>query len=214
MIDPEGRSRRGPQMSATPHSTLANPDQRIADLERQLAECKTERDEARQRETPTAEVLQVINSSPGNLAPVFDAILQKAHSLCGASKGSLVAYDGQDFRSVATRGLSERYTALLRQPRGDAPASPLERLLRGERVVHIADIRTEDDPISRTAARLEGCRTVLLVPLCRDGALLGYITAYRQEVRPFSNKQITLLQNFAAQAGHRDGERAASDRDP
>src|ERR1700739_2169346 len=95
-------------MSAPPDSTLADPEQLIADLQRQLAECKAERDEALQRETATAEVLQVINRSPGNLTPVDDVILEKARSLCGVSIGGLMLYDGKQFRTVALHGLPEQ----------------------------------------------------------------------------------------------------------
>src|SRR5712691_2736395 len=94
-------------MSSTSGSTLADLQQMVADLERQLAECRAERDEALQRETATAEVLQVINSSPGDPAPVFDAILEKAHSLCGANIGILGTYDGEHLRAVATSGLAQ-----------------------------------------------------------------------------------------------------------
>src|SRR5215813_3454621 len=91
-------------MSATPDSTLANPEQLIADLQRQLAECKAERDAGLQRETATAEVLQVVNSSSGDLVPVFDAILEKALRLCGAAYGHVFRVQGDLGHALAARG--------------------------------------------------------------------------------------------------------------
>src|SRR5262250_675684 len=130
MICPKTGPRRGPQMSATPNRTLANPNQRIADLERQLAE-------AREQQAATAEILEVINSSPGDLAPVFEAILEKALRLCEVDIGTLWTYDGEMVHAAAIRGASSQLNEFLR--RGPyRPAQTQQRVLKGEHVVQIA----------------------------------------------------------------------------
>jgi len=163
----------------------------------------TEQREALEQQTATAEVLQVINSSPGDLTPVFDAILEKAHSLCGAARGAFIIFDGDRSQVATTRGLSERYVQILRESHQNpatSPAGPREQLLNGASFVQRSGPVILTGPIGRAGAELENVHAVLFVPLRRDGRLLGYITAYREQPSLFSDKQVAVLQSFAAQA--------------
>ena len=156
--------------------------------------------EALERQTATTEVLEVINASPGDLAPVFDAMLQKALSLCGAAFGQLVTFDGAVFRAAAWRGYEPGPVAT-----APSPGMALYQLVHGEQIVHIPDITADDvyrsgNPVRRRLADQYGGRTAIWVALRKDQELLGAFVIFRTEVRPFSDKQIALLQGFAAQA--------------
>jgi len=160
----------------------------------------TETREALEQQTATAEVLQVINSSPGNLAPVFDEMLEKALTLCDASFGQLVTFDGVGFRAAAWRGYEPGPSATI-----PTPGMALYRIVHGERVVHVQDITADDvyrsgNAVRRRLADEYGARTAIWVALKKDSAPLGAFVIYRTEIRPFTDKQIALLQNFAAQA--------------
>ena len=166
----------------------------------------TETREALEQQTATAEVLGVIYSSPGDLAPVFDAMLERAMRLVGAAFGIANTYNGKRFRTAALHrvppALAELWSSAPPKP---SPNSALTRLASGEDVVHIEDYSAyraykADEPRAKALVDVGGVRTYLAVPLRKDGELLGTIAAYRQEVRPFTSKQVALLQNFAAQA--------------
>jgi GAF domain-containing protein len=190
-------------MSVTGDSTLANPDQRIADLERELAECKAERDENQAEKEAMAEVLGVINASPGDLAPVFDAMLEKALHLCSSSFGFMADYDGEYVRVVAERGIPAELAEFHREPYRVVAGTPMYRFLQGEEVFHVVDAISDPSKVSprgQAYVDLGGARSFLAVPMRKDGGLLGCFLVFRQHVEAFSPKQIALLQNFAAQA--------------
>ena len=165
--------------------------------------------EALEQQTATSEVLQVISSSPGDLAPVFDAMLENATRLCEAKFGVLFRSEGDALRAVALHGAPPAYAEERRRlPMSrPGPMTMLGRALRTKQPVQIADIRDEPDgsdsgAISTGAklAKLAGARTTLAVPMVKERELVGAILIYRQEVRPFTDKQIELVSTFADQA--------------
>jgi len=175
-----------------------------AELQKKLAE-------ALEQQAATSEVLQVISSSPGELEPVFQAMLANATRLCEAKFGLLYRIEGNSARIISKLGIPQAFAEYLK--RGPhrpplnrvSPLTPMGRVIQSRQLVHLADYRTDQsyldrDPITVAAIELAGIRTLLVVPMIKNHALMGAIIIFRQEVRPFSDKQIELLQNFAAHA--------------
>jgi GAF domain-containing protein len=164
--------------------------------------------ESLQQQTATANVLRIISLSPGELEPVFNAIVEKAVTLCDATLGNLFLYNGEDFVSAAVHAASPTYAAARRPGlvvRHLHPEVPLNRITRTKELIHIADVRTEQayidrDPTFAEFVDVSGARTVLDVPMLKENELVGALVIYRLEVRPFTDKQIELVTNFAAQA--------------
>ena len=170
--------------------------QRTTDLTQRTAELT----EALEQQTATSEVLQVISSSPGELELVFKAMLENATRICEANFGTLFRLDGEALLPVAQVGTPLALIEAQRQvgPHQATPGGLLDRVIRTKQVVHTADRAADEIP--GLAAKFGGARSVVGVPMIRDDALIGALIIYRQQVRPFTDKQIELVQNFAAQA--------------
>ena len=197
----KARSHKAQTLKAARHSTSS-----AADQETKVARLTRELKEALEQQTATSEVLGVISSSPGELEPVFKTILANATRICEAKFGILWLTDGKGFRSVALHDVpsalaQERQRSPLYFP---SPATSLGQIVSTKQVVNIADVAAVpaffERPEARALVELGGCRSLITVPMLKEKSLIGAIAVYRQEVRPFTNKQIALLENFAAKA--------------
>jgi class 3 adenylate cyclase len=177
--------------------------QRTADLTERTADLT----EALEQQTATAEVLQVISSSPGEVEQVFTAMLEKAVRICGAAFGNIYRWDGNALQHVAGHNTPPAFAeARKRLPLGPTPGSVFERMISTKATVHVADLSAEQEYIERSipglvaAVELGKIRTLLVVPMLKENEPIGAFSLSRQEVRPFTDKQIALVTNFAAQA--------------
>ena len=187
------------------HKTSTRPSAAVGNLKDQLDRRTRELNESREQQAATLEVLKAISSSPGDLARVFDAILERATRLCEATHGHVWRFDGEWLHVAAVRG-DPQFVEWLHQHSTvrPAPGSAADRIVRGARFDHMADRREEsayrDNQTFRGLVDTGGIRASLCVAVRSDETLLGMINVYRQEIRPFTDKQIALVENFAAQA--------------
>jgi signal transduction histidine kinase len=161
--------------------------------------------ESLEQQTATSEVLEVISSSPGELQPVFQKMLENATRVCGANFGTMSLYDGDRFRNVALYNTPEEFAEELREPIRPHPKSGLATVARTHQAIQIEDLRTqppylEGDRAVIAMSDLAGARTIVIVPMLRENELVGTIAIYRREVRSFTDKQVDLVANFAKQA--------------
>jgi class 3 adenylate cyclase/putative methionine-R-sulfoxide reductase with GAF domain len=192
----------------TASKEATRPTSSAAGGEAEIARLTHELDEAREQQTATSEVLHVISSSPGDLQPVFETMVEKAVRICDAKFGNIYRWDGDALHLVATHNTPPAFAeARRRSPYRPGPKTPSGRVVATKTVIHVADLAADQGYIEQphvpehvAALELGGVRTVLLVPMLKDNELIGEFTLSRQEVRPFTDKQIALVQNFAAQA--------------
>ena len=163
--------------------------------------------EALEQQTATSEVLQVISGSPGDLQPVFAAMLENAARICDANFGNIFRWDGDALWLVATHNTPPAFIEHRRRvPFRPNQGNPIGDMLKANVAIHVADLARDEryiqksDPEVVAAVELGGIRTFVAVPMLKDEKLIGAVILYRQEVRPFSDKQIELVKNFAAQA--------------
>jgi GAF domain-containing protein len=176
-------------------------------LNKKVALLARERDELLEQQTATPEVLQIISSAPGELEPVFGKMLENAVRICDAKFGIIYRWGGEAMHLVAAHNAPPALVEVRRHsPLRPDPKTGFARVVASKTVVHIADAAAlptyieERNPVAVAAVEIGGIRTILLVPMLKENKLIGAFTLSRQEVRPFTDKQIKLVENFAAQA--------------
>jgi len=186
-----------------PHADL---EQQLENCRRDLAEAREHLSDALEQQTATSEVLQVISSSPGELEPVFQALLENATKLCEASYGVMWLCEGDAFRGAAFHGdLPAAFIEQYGTPFRPSPETALARVASTHMPVNIADTHeyrayVDGNPFAVAAVEIAGIRTFFAVPMLKENELVGAIAIYRREMRPFTDRQIELVKNFAAQA--------------